>query len=290
MKCVLVSVLFAGIAIANAPNSRAQVLTSNPQSSLKSVSPSLDVPTLPPPPKGKSTVIGGEIRNVDPVRDQITLKVMGQRPVKILFDARTQVFVDGNKIPLRELGPAAHASVQTLLDGTDVYALSIHLMSQSPGGEFQGRVLAYNSDTGELTVSSDLFEKPVKALITADTTVARVGQPEFTRAGSGAADLVKGTLISVNFQPDKQGRSVAKQISVLAIPGSRFVFDGSLSVLDLHAGMLALVDPLDQKTYRIFFSSANMPVTSNLHTGDRVIVTAEFDGVHYMASEIKLNN
>jgi hypothetical protein len=33
-----------------------------------------------------------------------------------------------------------------------------------------------------------------------------------------------------------------------------------------------------------------MPVTANLHIGDRVIVTAEFDGARYMASEIKLNN
>ena len=66
---------------------------------------------------GESTVMGGEIRSVDPVQDQFQLKVFGQRPMKILFDARTQVYRDGKKIPLRDLGSEEHASVQTVLDG-----------------------------------------------------------------------------------------------------------------------------------------------------------------------------
>jgi len=44
---------------------------------------------LPPIPTGKSTVIGGEIRSVDPVRDQVTLKVFGGNDtMKVLFDER----------------------------------------------------------------------------------------------------------------------------------------------------------------------------------------------------------
>jgi len=290
MKRVLVSVVLAVIVIAGAPITRAQTQATSPQSELRSATPSIDVSTLPPPPKGKSTVVGGEIKSVDAVRDQLTLRVMGRRPTKILFDERTQVFRDGNRIPLRDLGPADHASVQTLLDGTDVYAVSIHLLSQSPEGESQGRVMNYNPDSGELIMSSDMLQQSMKVLVAPDTSISRVGQPEFTRAHSGTADLVKGSLISVDFQPDTKGRSVAKQISVLATPGSQFVFNGDLSALDTHAGMLALVDPLDQKTYRVFFSSSRIPASSNLHTGDHVIVTAEFDGTHYVASAITVNN
>jgi len=289
MKRVLVSVLLAGMAIAHSPV-RANAQATSPQPIFKSATPSIDVTTLPPPPKGKSTVVGGEIKSVDPVRDQLTLRVMGRRPVKILFDERTQVFRDGNEIPLRDLGPADHASVQTLLDGTDVYAVSIHLLSQSPEGESQGRVLNYNPDTGLLTFTSDMLQQSIKVLVAPDTAITRVGQPAFARSQSGATDLVKGSLVSVDFQPDKQGRSVAKQISVLATPGSQFVFNGDLSSLDLHSGTLALVDPLDQKTYRVFFSSAQIPATSTLHTGDHVIVTAQFDGAHYVASAITVNN
>src|ERR1017187_3101447 len=44
---------------------------------------------LPAIPRGKSTIVGGEVQNVDPVRDEFRLKVVGQRPMKILFDERT---------------------------------------------------------------------------------------------------------------------------------------------------------------------------------------------------------
>jgi hypothetical protein len=33
-----------------------------------------------------------------------------------------------------------------------------------------------------------------------------------------------------------------------------------------------------------------LPAAKYLHTGDHVIITAEFDGAHYVASAIKLNN
>src|ERR1700744_4747676 len=83
-------------------------------------------PDLPPIPRGKSTIFGGQIRELDPVRDQMTLRVFGDRPMKILVDERTQVFRDGKRISLRELRPEQQASVQTTLDGTKLFALSIH--------------------------------------------------------------------------------------------------------------------------------------------------------------------
>ena len=95
---------------------------------------------LPLPPGGKSTILGGQIRNVDPVLDQFTLGIEGQRPLKILFDQRTQLFRNGTIISLRELRSEEHASVQTVLDGGNVYALSIHVLSQTPEGECQGHV------------------------------------------------------------------------------------------------------------------------------------------------------
>src|SRR5580693_3105973 len=58
-----------------------------------------DVNLLPAAPAVKSTIFGGEIRNIDSVRDVLTLKVYGESPMKILFDERTQVFLDGKQIP-----------------------------------------------------------------------------------------------------------------------------------------------------------------------------------------------
>src|SRR5579864_1132713 len=79
------------------------------QLDMKSAFTNADFSALPAMPSGKSTVLGGQIRNVDPVLDQFVLHIAGQRPMRILFDERTQVFRNGARIPLRELRPEEHA-------------------------------------------------------------------------------------------------------------------------------------------------------------------------------------
>jgi hypothetical protein len=202
MKLVLAAIMLSSTVIGLAPSAESQSQTPDSQAALKSASTATNLASLPPAPRGKSTVLGGEIRAVDPVRDQITLNIFGQRPVKILFDERTLIFRDGSRIPLRAFGPSDHASVQTILDGTDVYALSIHLLTQSPEGDSDGRVLNYNADTRELTVVSVMLRAPMKFLVPLNTPVTRVGQHAFTQAQSASSDLVRGALISVRFQTD----------------------------------------------------------------------------------------
>ena len=46
--------------------------------------------------------------------------------------------------PLRDLRPGDHVSVETVLDGTTVFARSIHMLSGSPEGECQGQVMSYD--------------------------------------------------------------------------------------------------------------------------------------------------
>jgi hypothetical protein len=289
MNCFLGIVVLSAVTTAQLSVADAQSKVSSPQSELVSATASAGLAALPPAPLGKSTILGGEIRRVDPVRDELTLKVFGQRPVKILFDERTQVYSDGKKIPLRALVPSDHASVQTVLDGTDVYALSVHVISRSPEGEYQGRVLNYSPGTGELTISSAMLHEPFKLRVPANTPVTRVGQPAFASLRSGSSDLVAGALISVKFESDKSGRGVAREVTVLATPGSAFEFSGNLSSLDMHSGLLVVVDPADDKSYQISFDSAILPASRNLHEGDHVRVTASFDGNHYVASSLTAN-
>src|SRR6266700_5058688 len=99
---------------------------------MKSAFTPADFSGLPALPQGKSTVLGGQITNVDPVLDQFTLRIFGQRPLKILFDERTQVYRNGTKIPLKDLRREEHASVETILEGTNVLAMSIHMLSDMP--------------------------------------------------------------------------------------------------------------------------------------------------------------
>lgn len=244
------------------------------------------MPALPPAPGGKSTILGGQIRNVDPVLDRFVLRAYGEKPIKIYFDARTQVFRDGNPIPLGDLGPEEHASVQTVLDGSNVYAITIHMLSKTPQGDLQGNVEDFDPATGRLTVKSSLTREPVRLDVRPDTQIVRQGQSAFTAEHSGQNDLVAGAMVSIVFQPTKQGHGVASRITVLATPGASFVFSGDLTALDVTAGRLVLVDPRDQKTYQISFDAARMPNAATLHTGDHVRVTASFDGTHYVASEI----
>ncbi len=268
--------------------SQSQPVT-GPQPDLRSATTTGDFNVLPLPPGGKSTILGGQIRNVDPVLDQFTLGIVGQRPLKILFDQRTKFFRDGTIIPLRELRDEDHASIQTVLDGGNVYALSIHVLSRTPEGECQGHVQSYDPATGTLTVNSNLSREPIRLTLRDDTPVVREGQAAFTSGAEGKSDLVSGTMVVVKFEANGKGQAVANHVTVLARPGSSFVFSGKLSSLDMHSGLMVLLDPRDGKTYQISFAPGSFAGSDNLHTGDQVRVTASFNDGHYTATEITAN-
>jgi len=281
-----------------APLSMAQTRQQNKVSSpsasdLPSISPSDTargvpslLPPLPPPPPGGSTVIGGTIRNVDLVRDRFTLTIYGGGKMNMLFDARTHIYLNGKRIPLSDLGPENHAAVQTVLDGTSIFAQSIHILSHAPEGEFQGQVRQYNPATGNLTLEAALSQEPIRLRVSGATSIRRIGQAASSGAAGSLSDLVKGTLITVEFQPGTKDRAVARQISILATPGSTFKFQGTIAFLDLHSKTLVVASPRDGKSYKISFDPGRFAVSRNLHQGENVTVTATFDGTAYVATAI----
>jgi hypothetical protein len=286
MGRILVSFILGGCLIGLFSATRAQSeQAQGAEPALKTDIPPANVGDLPPVPPGKSTVFGGEIRTVDPVRDELMLKVYGQKPMKILFDERTLAYLDGRRIHLSDLHPEDHAAVETTLDGTRIFAVSIHALSRSPEGDYQGRVVNYNPGTGELTITSSASREPFTVTVAKDATFKREGQPNFVAEGSGPADLRKGSLVSVEFESG-QGRGIASQISVLAVPGAAFAFSGNVASLDLHSGSMVLIDPRDQKSYQISFDSAHVPSSHELHIGQHVSVKADYDGTHYVANQI----
>jgi hypothetical protein len=289
MNSVLALIMLGSVATAQLLVADASSQVAGQQAALRPASAPVDSSALPSAPRGKSTVLGGEIRKVDPVRDELILGVFGQRPLKILFDEHTQAYLDGKAIPLGELSPTHHASVQTVLVGTNVYALSIHMLSQLPEGEYQGTVISYNPVTRELIVSASPSRQPFKLYVTSDTRIARESPATLSSAPSGASDLVRGTLVSIEFTSDRKGRGVASQIAILATQGSEFAFSGSLSALDIHSGLMVLVDPRDNKSYQIYFDPAQLPASRNLHEGDNVSVTAKYDGTRYVASALTVD-
>lgn len=280
---VLGAVALAQVAIA--ASSPAQTSASDP----KPAATTSGLPPMPPLPGSESTILGGAIRNVDPVLDVLTLHIFGGHTMKIQFDERTQLFRNGEKIPLRSLGPADHASVQTALDNGQVFAESIHILSQAPQGQCQGVVRNYDPGSGIVSIDTDLSPTPIKLAVPRDTPIVRTGQPEFTAAHSGVSDLVKGTLVAVVFAPDRSGRSVARHITVLAVPGSRFIFGGTISYLNMASGLLVVQNARDGKSYQIYFSRYRFPSVTNLHVGQEVTVTASFQGTRYEATSITVH-
>ena len=281
---VVVAISAVCPSFARAQQQQQQMATPQPSASSKAAAAERSI--LPPPPTGNPTVIGGIIRSVDPVRDQLSLKVFGSgKPMKMLFDARTQVYRDGKKVPLDSLRPEERASVETVLDGTDIYALNVHMLSQSPEGNTEGQVLDYNSASGELTLSARMTGEAIKVQVPAGIPIVRQGQTRFAGAPSGPSDLVHGALLSVNFKSGSLGRGIATHITILATPGSQFIFSGNIISLDLHSGLIVILDPTDDKTYQVSFDPAVLPAR-NLHEGQRVTVHANFDGTRYMATSI----
>jgi hypothetical protein len=239
-------------------------------------------------PRGKSTVIGGTISTVDPIMDQMTLKVFGGgRPMKVLFDERTQVYRDGVKTSLRDLRANDHASVETMLDGTTIFARSIHMLSRSPEGECQGQVVSYDTGTGELTLSESLSPELIKLRVPAGTAIVRQGQAASAPGNAGVSDLVKGTLITAAFSSDNKGQGIANRIAILATPGSEVSFTGSVTFLDLRANQFVVAD--NDQSYKIAFDPAAFPAARSLHEGSNVKVKAEFDGTRYVARAITID-
>lgn len=242
---------------------------------------------LPPPPPGNSSVIGGEIRKVDPVRDEITLRLFGSNDkMTVYYDERTQIYQNGRRMDVLDLKPASHASVETTLDGTKVFALRIHMLSTVPEGQCQGQVDRFNPSSRNLVVVSSLSHQPVRIEVPLDTPIVRVGQKEFAAGGSGIGDLMRGSLVSVTFQPGAGGRGVATHIDVLATPGSAFTFSGQISLLDFSSGRLVIIDPHDNQTYNFHFDPYRLHNAHQLHEGESVKVTAEFDGNRYEVTDL----
>ena len=107
---------------------------------------------------------------------------------------------------------------------------------------------------------------------------------------SSANELVPGTLVAVKFGAQQDGRDLAKEVSVLAVPGSSFTFAGEVINLDLRTGLLVLNSSTDRKTYEIYLDQAAGTVDDNLRQGAQVSVIARFDGDRYVARNVTVSS
>ncbi len=239
------------------------------------------VPDLPPIPGTKTTLIGGTVERLDRVRDQVTVRVFGGGRMKILFDPRTKVYRGSAEAKIADLRQGDRIYLDTLLDGDTVFARSIRLKTVQAVGESQGVVLKYGSGHDELTIRDVLSPTPVRVRLTSSTRFLQGGQPV------SASILSEGCLVAVSFGSEGAGHDVAREISILALPGSRYTFAGQIVHLDLRTGLVAIKSSTDQKTYEIYLDPSVAP-NDNLHAGAVVSVVTNFDGSRYTARSLTI--
>jgi hypothetical protein len=241
------------------------------------------LPDMPQAPNRNVTLIGGIIVRLDPVRDQITLQVFGGGRTVVLFDPRTRVFRSSAAVSVRDLKPGERVYVDTVLDGTDVFARSIRIADLTTMGQTSGQIVEHEPGSRELTFRDALAPGQVTLLLDANSVTLRDG-----RAVS-QNELVRGSLVSVDFSPDGKGHGIVRQISILAVPGATFSFSGRVAHLDMSRGLLVVVDPRDQRSWEIQCDQPLLRAKPDIYEGSDVTVTTTFDGTHYLARAIAVN-
>lgn len=234
---------------------------------------------LPPLPKGKTTLVGGTVHSIDQIRNRLTVEPFGGRALKVFFDERTHIYRDGVPSTQQVIQKGERVYVDTMLDGTKVFARNIRVVTGTQAADARGQVLSNDATTGRITVQDELSAHPVTFRVTPQTVV-------HGGAASSLAQLQPGSLVTVRFAPDRRDRDVAQEISVIAAPGSLFTFYGQITYLNMSTRTLAVANESDKKTYDIKFTPAAVD-TQMLGEGKQVLVKARFDGRGYTADNIQ---
>jgi len=242
--------------------------------------PLLDLPTLP---KKKVSLIGGTVAKLDPIQNQMTVQTFGgKQKMRMGFDVRTRFFRDGQPSNQRELKPGQRVYVDTMLDGTKIFAKTIWIETQAPAGDARGQVMSYNPQDGTLTLRDELSAQPNKFHVEPNTVVRE------EKENRSVAELKPGSLIELTFGAQGGEHRTVREINVLAQPGSSFSFFGKVTYVDLSRRLIAIANQPDSKTYDIYLEALPMSAVRDVHQGSEVGISAVFDGSHYVARSIEL--
>jgi hypothetical protein len=247
------------------------------------VDPSSLLPELPPVPKANATLIGGTLDRIDMVRDRVTVRLFGGGKESFLFDPRTQVYRGGRAVTVADLHEGERIYLDTILDGSTVFARTIRLTAAHATGTSQGVVLKFRNNGDELVLRDALSPNPVDVRLNRSTRVTQGDRVVPISA------LVPGTLISIRFSSERNAHNTATEISILAQPGTRYTFSGQVVHIDLRTGLLVLNSSTDHKTYEVYLPPSVNP-DEGLQPGVTVKVVTDFDGEHYVVRNVTVNS
>jgi hypothetical protein len=247
------------------------------------VDPSALLPELPPVPKANATLIGGTLDKIDMVRDRVTVRLFGGGKESFLFDPRTQVYRGGKAVTVADLHEGERIYLDTILEGSTVFARAIRLTAAHATGTSQGVVLKFRSNGDELVLRDALSPNPVDVRVNRSTRVMQGDRPVPISA------VVPGTLISIRFSPEGSAHNTATEISILAQPGTRYTFSGQVVHIDLRTGLLVLNSSTDHNAYELYLPPSLNP-DEGLQPGVTVKVVTDFDGERYVVRNVTVNS
>ena len=227
---------------------------------------------LPPVPKAGATLVGGVVSKLDRVRDRLVIKPFGGGQLEISFDPRTKFLRGEQAAGPRDLHLGDRVHVETVNEGSRIFAKQIHFGLESAQGEAHGQVVAYDTANGTISINDELSARPVRFRI-----------DKSTRLNGGA--LAVGSLVEVSFVAGSN-RAFARNVNVLASPGSLFTFVGRITYLDLSSHSLVVASSTDDKKYALKFNPQRVNAWERLHEGTNVSVKARFDGDNYTAEDV----
>lgn len=240
--------------------------------------------SVPPMPKGNTTLVGGQVRNIDQIRNRMDVDSYGGGHMRVHFDERTHFFRDGVETTQLAIRKGDRVYVDTMLDNTRVFARNVRVNTGVTAANASGQIMGFDPRSGALTLRDQIAARPITFMVDQSTSLTaekNSGVSSVTRN-----DLRPGALIAVKFAPSGS-RGVAKEISVLALPGTVFTFVGRVSNLDMR-GLLSVDNQSDQRNYDIRFDPVQARPSKSIAVGSNVIVKATFDGRSYQAQSIEV--
>lgn len=237
---------------------------------------------LPPLPNHSASLVGGTVAKLDRIRDRMAVRPFGGGSMNIVFDMRTKIFRDNQPGTVHDLKPGSRVYVDTILNGEQVFARSIRVVTQAGQGDAHGQIVAYDAKHQTLTLREEVAPQPVKLRITPQTTIQMNGKP------GSITDLQPGSLVVIHFQPGGDNRDVAQDVRVLASPGASFTFAGTVTFVDLRARRIAIDNRTDNQNYDILINSIPAATLRELKVGSDATVKAVFDGQNYQAQSLEV--
>jgi len=236
---------------------------------------------LPPLPRKEVTLIGGTVVRLDEIMNRMVVQPFGaKQKMNVAFDTRTHFYQDGKPITEREIKQGQRIYLDTMLNGSKVFAKTIWIQTAVESGVGQGQIIDFDDGKQVLTVRDELSSQPLKMRLSSGVVIRKGEQP------ASKSDLVQGALVALTFGPQRE----VQQVTVLATPGTAFTFSGRVTYVDMSRKMIAIDNRSDRQKYDVSVNAIPQSVLRQVREGSEVSLSAVFDGNQYDARSLTPGN